>query len=121
MNVLVIGGAGYIGSTLSRDLWREGHSVTVFDSMLFGAESLLDLSNQPRFQVIQGDMRDQHALAQVIPGHDAVCLLAAIVGEPACNRDPDLAVETNLKGLVSRGLFSPAPVATMGSPTRKLS
>ncbi|MEQ8787164.1 MAG: NAD(P)-dependent oxidoreductase [Pirellulaceae bacterium] len=98
MKVLVIGGAGYIGSTLSRDLWEHGHDVTVLDRLLFGGESLVPLLGKPRFRLVPGDMRDESLLKKVIPGHDAVVLLAAIVGEPACNRDPETAIETNLIG-----------------------
>jgi len=98
MKVLIIGGAGYIGSTLSRELWEQGHEVTVFDALLFGDESVRSLIGERRFELVQGDIRDREALAEVVPGHDAVCLLAAIVGEPACNRDPETAVEVNLQG-----------------------
>lgn len=98
MKVLVVGGAGYIGSTLTRELWQQGHDVTVFDLLMFGGEALLPLYGQPRFRLVKGDVRDAAQLAEVMPGHDAVCLLAAIVGEPACNRDPDTAIATNLHG-----------------------
>lgn len=98
MRVLVVGGAGYVGSVLSRKLWEEGHEVTVLDAMAFGAESLLGLNGRERFRLVRGDIRDPELLAEVVPGHDAICLLAAIVGEPACNRDTEAAVETNLGG-----------------------
>jgi nucleoside-diphosphate-sugar epimerase len=98
MKVLVIGGAGYIGSTLTRCLWSRGFEVTVLDLLLFGGESLVTLWGQPRFRLIAGDLRDEQLLAKIVPGHDAVVLLAAIVGEPACNRDPELAIQTNLYG-----------------------
>lgn len=98
MKVLVIGGAGYIGSTLTQRLLDEGNQVTVLDLLLFGAESLESVKHEPRFKLIEGDLRDESLLAQVVPSHDAVVLLAAIVGEPACNRDPENAVDTNLGG-----------------------
>ena len=98
MKILVIGGAGYIGSSVSQRLWEEGHDVTVLDLLLFGGESLVHLIGKPRFQLIKGDLRDEEALARIMPGHDAVILLAAIVGEPACNRDRENAVQTNLHG-----------------------
>ncbi len=101
MNILVVGGAGYIGAALSRRLWEAGHNVTVFDVLLFGDASLRELNGRPRFKLIRGDIRDPSQLASAASRQDAVCLLAAIVGEPACNRDPDTAVETNLTGALS--------------------
>jgi len=98
MNVLVIGGAGYIGSALTAHLLDHGHRVTVLDLLLFGGESLSPLAGRPDFRLVQGDLRREDTLADVIPEHDAVVLLAAIVGEPACNRDPKAAVDTNLDG-----------------------
>jgi nucleoside-diphosphate-sugar epimerase len=98
MKVLVIGGAGYVGSTLSRDLWERGYEITVLDLMSFGGESLLSLYGKPRFRIVRGDVRDRDLLEELIPAHDAVCVLAAVVGEPACNRDPEAAVSTNLEG-----------------------
>jgi len=101
MKVFVAGGAGYIGSVLCRQLYDSGHEVTAFDRLMFGAQSLEDLLDEPRFRLIEGDIRDESALGKAIPGHDAVVVLAAIVGEPACNRDPDAARETNFGGAMN--------------------
>jgi nucleoside-diphosphate-sugar epimerase len=98
MNVLVVGGAGYVGSPLVYRLWRDGHNVTVLDALLFGGESLLPLNGQDRYQLVAGDLRSVELLDEVVPGQDAVVLLGAIVGEPASNRDPELTVSTNLHG-----------------------
>jgi len=98
MKILIPGGAGYVGSVLTRHLWRQGHDVTVLDLLLFGGASLDELRGQPRFQFIQGDVRNAELLRQVVPGHEAICLLAAIVGEPACNRDEAGAHSTNYDG-----------------------
>ena len=98
MKVIVIGGAGYVGSPLVRDLLLQGHQVTVFDLMQFGAESLTPYLGRAGFRLVRGDVRDAAAVEAAMAGHDAVVLLAAIVGEPACNRDPDKAVATNLGG-----------------------
>lgn len=98
MNVLIIGGAGYVGSPLTYQMWRDGHNVTVLDCLLFGGESLLPLQGADRFRLVVGDLRSEEVLDAVIPGQDAVVLLAAIVGEPASNRDPEATVSTNLQG-----------------------
>lgn len=95
MNVLVIGGAGYIGSVLTRQLLSAGDEVTVLDNLRFGGESLVELQDDPRFTLIEGDLCDAATLDRALPGHEAVVLLAAIVGEPACNREPELAHRVN--------------------------
>ena len=99
MKVLVLGGAGYVGSAVVRDLLTHGHDVTVFDLMLFGAESMMPWLGRPDFHLIKGDVRDAGQVDAAMPGHDAVIVLASIVGEPACNRDPDNTVATNVGGV----------------------
>ncbi len=98
MKTIVIGGAGYVGSAVVAELHGHGYDVTVFDRMLFGAESMVPFLQQPRFRLVKGDIRDETAIERAVRGHEAVVLLAAIVGEPACNRDKELARQTNLDG-----------------------
>jgi nucleoside-diphosphate-sugar epimerase len=98
MKVLIVGGAGYVGSPLVYRMWRDGHDVTVLDLMLFGSESLVPLLGHPRFTLVAGDLRDETILDEIVPGHDAVVLLGAIVGEAASNRDTDETFSTNLRG-----------------------
>ena len=96
-NVLVTGGAGYIGSTLVPLLLQQGHKVTVVDRLLFGGASLLGVLSHPNFEFIPGDVRDDEVMARSLNGKDAVVHLAAIVGDPACARQPELAREVNLE------------------------
>jgi nucleoside-diphosphate-sugar epimerase len=96
MNILVTGGAGYVGSTLVPMLLADGHSVRVLDSLLHGGESLLGVWAHPAFQFTRGDVRDLSAIQQAVSGCDAVVHLAAIVGDPACARQPDLSRSVNL-------------------------
>ncbi len=91
MKVLVTGGAGYIGSIVSHDLWLRGHEVCVFDVLRYGGRSLLGLYGQDHFRFIQADIRDRHAMANALQGIDAIVHLAALVGDPLCSRQPDLA------------------------------
>src|SRR5437016_5903649 len=94
--VLVTGGAGYIGSILCEHLLQAVHHVTVLDNLLFGQESLLHLCYRPEFTFHQGDARDEATLKPLMAQADAILPLAAIVGAPACARDPHDAETVNL-------------------------
>lgn len=98
MKVLITGGAGYMGSIASQKLLQEGHEVRVLDSLLQGGQGLLALYPNDRFEFIHGDIRSSEAVNKAIEGVDAVVHLAAIVGDPACARDPDLSREVNFEG-----------------------
>jgi nucleoside-diphosphate-sugar epimerase len=101
MKVLITGGAGYVGSTLVPTLLAAGYEVRAFDSLLFGGQSLLGVWPDPKFRLIRGDMRDREAVADALQGVDAVVHLAAIVGDPACAREPELARAVNLDASLS--------------------
>ncbi len=104
-NVLITGGAGYIGSALARELLAQGHKVTVVDAMLFGGEALIDLQTLPSFTVHKVDITDTDQLEPIFvrSRFDAVVHLASIVGDPACRAQPELATRTIWEG--SRNLF----------------
>jgi nucleoside-diphosphate-sugar epimerase len=95
-NVLVVGGAGYIGSILVRDLLADGYAVRVLDSLDYGAEPVSGLAAHPSFELIRGDFRHVGPVVQAVKGMDAVIHLGAIVGDPACAVDEDETLETNL-------------------------
>jgi nucleoside-diphosphate-sugar epimerase len=96
LRVLVTGGAGYMGSTLVRILLASGQQVRVLDSLTAGGGSLLGVWSDPGFEFRRGDIRDPAAVRESVQGVDAVVHLAAIVGDPACARQPELARSTNL-------------------------
>jgi nucleoside-diphosphate-sugar epimerase len=83
-NILITGGAGYLGSNLCGELLFRGHAVTVVDSLLHGGNSLLAYRNHPRFGFHKADIRDREALRPLFAGIEAVVHLAAVVGYPAC-------------------------------------
>lgn len=99
MRVLVTGGAGYLGSVLCEHLLAAGHRVVVLDALHHGVPSLLHLCGRPGFEFVRGDARDEAVLARLLADADAVIPLAAVVGAPACDRDPWLATSTNLDAI----------------------
>ena len=98
MKVLVTGGAGYIGSTLVPLLLSRGHSVTVLDTLEPGIAPLLACFRDRRFSLIRADVRDERAVRDAAAGVDAIAHLAAVSGAPACDRDPERAIEVNDRG-----------------------
>ena len=87
-DILVTGGAGYLGSTLVPELLAAGHRVTVLDSFMFRQGSLNHVCNHPNFNVVKGDIRIESVLAPLLKKADIVIPLAALVGAPMCNADP---------------------------------
>ena len=96
MRVLITGGAGYIGSSLAPLLLGAGHQVRVLDRLAYGGESLLGVWAHPDFEFIHGDIREREKVRECVAGCDAVVHLAAIVGDPACAREPEIARAVNL-------------------------
>jgi nucleoside-diphosphate-sugar epimerase len=98
MHVTITGGAGYIGALLVRELLSAGHTVTALDSLLHGQDEVAALVEELGATLVRGDIRDPDAREQALTGADAVVHLAAIVGDPACKRDPELSQAVNVDG-----------------------
>lgn len=94
-NILVTGGAGYIGSTLVPKLLNEGHNVTVLDNFMYGQTSLNQLCANKKFNVYNGDVRLKQDVFPLLKQADVIIPLAAYVGAPLCNKDPIGATSTN--------------------------
>jgi nucleoside-diphosphate-sugar epimerase len=88
MNILVTGGAGYIGSVLVPKLLHVGYSVTVLDNFMFGQASLAECCGFDAFEVVRGDCRDEKLVKNLLAKADIVIPLAALVGAPLCKNDP---------------------------------
>jgi nucleoside-diphosphate-sugar epimerase len=95
LNILVTGGAGYIGSILVSELLAAGHKVTVVDNFMYRQNSLAHVCPHPAFAVIRGDVRSAELMRPLLPRFDAVIPLAALVGAPACANDPVGATTVN--------------------------
>jgi len=94
---LVTGGSGYIGALLVGALREAGREVRVLDSLLHGQRDIADGQEAAGVQVIRGDVRDAEARMRALAGVQEVVHLAAIVGDPACARDPQTADEVNVQ------------------------
>jgi nucleoside-diphosphate-sugar epimerase len=90
-NVLITGGAGYVGHVLTPRLLQSGYHVTVYDRLFFGCR----LPNHPKLHVVQGDIRDTEKLAPLFEGQDAVLHLACISNDASFELDERLSKTIN--------------------------
>ena len=106
MTVTVTGGAGYVGALVVDELLESGREVRVLDVLLHGQDDVAAELEGRGVEVIRGDIRDADARRTALDGAEAVVHLAAIVGDPACARDPELSNDVNVEG--SRALVGDA-------------
>lgn len=100
-NILVTGGAGYLGSILVPELLKQGHKVKVLDNFMFGQNSLLECCTFENFDVIKGDAREEDILKPLLKKADIIIPLAALVGVPLCSRDKIGTLTTNRDAIIS--------------------
>jgi nucleoside-diphosphate-sugar epimerase len=93
--ILVTGGGGYIGSTLVPILLEKDYHVTVIDNFMYNQASLASSIRKKNFELVFGDVRDAHLMRHQLSKADIIIPLAAIVGAPACDRDPITASSIN--------------------------
>ena len=139
-NILVTGGAGYLGSIMVPELLNAGHKVTVLDNFMFKQLPLNHICINDSFEVVRGDCRDQALMKALLADKDVIIPLAALVGAPLCKQDPVSATSVNLDAqlllikLLSRdqrvlmpitnsgyGIGEAGKVCTEESPMRPLS
>ncbi len=94
--VLVIGGAGYIGSALLPKLLEKGYFVRLLDLFVYGEESIEQYRDHPHLEIIKADFRQIDKVVEALRGMGSVIHLGAIVGDPACAIDEHFTVEVNL-------------------------
>ena len=94
-NILVTGGAGYIGSVLTRNLVLSKYNVKVLDSLVFGQDGISELVSNNSVNIFVGDIRNKEIIPDVLKEVDCVVHLAAIVGEPLCSKIPKAARQIN--------------------------
>lgn len=94
--ILVIGGAGYIGSALLPKLLDAGYHVRLFDLLLYGTEPIQGFLSHPHLEIVRADFRQVDQMVQAMRNVETVIHLGAIVGDPACALDEELTIEINL-------------------------
>ena len=100
-NILITGGAGYIGSIFVPELINLGHNVTVIDNFCFKQTSLNHLCNHKNFSVINGDVRDRNLISNLLKSNDIIFPLAALVGAPLCKKKPEEAKSVNCDSIIN--------------------
>jgi nucleoside-diphosphate-sugar epimerase len=95
--ILITGGAGYIGSVLTRKLLTLGYPVTVIDTFMFTDMGLKDLRHHPHLNIVKADIRDSRSLRESLAGAEFVIHLAAIANDPSSELDLQLTREVNLE------------------------
>jgi nucleoside-diphosphate-sugar epimerase len=98
-HVLVTGGAGYLGSILSERLLDAHFRLTVVDNLMYQQCNLFHLCANQEFEFVFGDARDERFMRPLVEQADVIIPLAAVVGAPACDRDPSLATSVNLEAV----------------------
>lgn len=99
MNILITGGAGYIGSILTPRLLALGHHVTVIDNFMYKQASLLDCCHNPNLTVVRGDVRSADLIKKHVGKADVIIPLACLVGAPVCSQKPAEARAINLDAI----------------------
>jgi nucleoside-diphosphate-sugar epimerase len=99
-NILVTGGAGYLGSTMVPALLEAGHKVTVVDNFMYGQSSLNHVCHHPNFKIERGDIRLEKTMLPHMKKADVIIPLAAYVGAPLCSKDPVGATTVNHDAIV---------------------
>jgi len=100
MKILVTGGAGYIGSVLVPNLIDHGNEVTVIDNFMYKQTSLAASVRNEKLNLIFGDVRNEALMKEHLKSADVVIPLAAIVGAPACDKDPSAAKSINKESIL---------------------
>jgi nucleoside-diphosphate-sugar epimerase len=97
--ILITGGAGYLGTVFTEHFLNSGYEVTVLDNLMYNQTSLFHLCHRPEFKFVCGDVRNTEVMKELLKDQDIIIPLAAIVGAPACNKNPEVTEAINLNSI----------------------
>lgn len=97
MRVLLTGSCGYLGNHVARLLMERGHAVRGFDRLCFGEGAVGDLSSNPAFEFVRGDIRRLSEHPDLLDGVEGVIHLAGLANDPSCDLDPEMALDVNFR------------------------
>jgi dTDP-4-amino-4,6-dideoxygalactose transaminase/nucleoside-diphosphate-sugar epimerase len=100
MQIVITGGAGYLGSWITALLLEKGHHVRIFDRFCFGTDSLVEFKSSDQLEVVEGDIRRLQEFPHLLDGADAVVHLAGLANDPSCDLDPDLTLDVNVDSTI---------------------
>ena len=99
-NILIIGGAGYVGTTLTFHLLKKGYKVTVLDNFVYGNQfSIQSYLGDPDYKLVNGDLGNEMDLAKVSEGVTDVVILGGLVGDPITKTYPEESNAINSIGI----------------------
>lgn len=98
--ILITGGAGYIGSLLTKKFLENNFKVTVYDNFLYGQSSLVECCKNENFNIVNADVRNFNILKPLLKKNDVIIPLAALVGAPICNKDPKGSEDINKNSII---------------------
>ncbi len=99
--ILITGGAGYIGSVLTKLLLNEGFNITILDNFFYNQKSLIDCTMYKNLELINGDVRDKDLVKSLMRDCDIIIPLAALVGAPICKKHPKMSEEINFQSSIN--------------------
>ncbi len=99
-SILITGGAGYLGSVITKHLLEQGYRVTCLDSLRHKQYSVFNFAENSNFEFIYGDVRNKELLEKILPKFNVIIPLAAIVGAPACDLHPVDAESINRDAII---------------------
>ena len=98
--ILLIGGAGYIGTVVTEFFLKNKYQVTCLDNFIFNNEYAINsFRNSESYKLVKGDLRDEDICKKLIEDHDVIIILGGLVGDPITKKYPTESKQINSEGI----------------------